>query len=619
MAYKILAIIRASTEHQETESQKKEVKDFILSLRGEDSKPLFTEQEIDYIKVEGASARKMNDKYREMIREIKHRILTTPTMRNVALWHLNRLGRVKMCLTEMEHFFVENRVQMYVKHGFDVPLLDKDGKETLGASIAFSVYSAMVEEETKEMFAKFARGKNKLKEEGKYAGGQLHFGYRLTENRTYEIDPEQAAIVSEIFKRYATGNYSIYKLVDELNHQGVMKRGKKLTYNMVRNILVDDSYLGYQSKRQRTWEPIIDQETFDQCAAVRSNIIAIKKTTKESRNVNFGVGLLKCECGNNFIAYGSSYTCYGKVNNHRKKKVVNCTAPVVPRHVIDEILVLVAVNLHHSFLMTVDTHSLAEYEQKRDTFDVMIANANKDIEDAQGRKKALNRRCYVQGKISESELDEMTIDIDSEIAKFRSQVTYYMSERKQVEAVIAQLTQSPDERYLETLLMLNYDTDVMEDRMRLKDMMVKHIKDVRLQRFMDGKHKCIEITVNAVNGLQFVFVYDTWLNNHRKQESYPIFLKHEGKLLPLRHIECDTDGVADYMAVENDEVTHIIEDRVQLHVSNVSEQVSATHSLVRRRLIEASIKLYKEEHGKDVLTEQEINMTTKQVNDNIGF
>jgi len=73
MALKILAIIRASTEHQETESQKKEVRDFILSLRGEDSKPLFAEQEIDYIKVEGASARKMNDKYREMIREIKHR------------------------------------------------------------------------------------------------------------------------------------------------------------------------------------------------------------------------------------------------------------------------------------------------------------------------------------------------------------------------------------------------------------------------------------------------------------------------------------------------------------------------------------------------------------------
>lgn len=47
---KILAVIRVSTESQETESQKKELVDFILSLGK------FQEEEIEFIEVCGASA-----------------------------------------------------------------------------------------------------------------------------------------------------------------------------------------------------------------------------------------------------------------------------------------------------------------------------------------------------------------------------------------------------------------------------------------------------------------------------------------------------------------------------------------------------------------------------------
>ena len=116
MEKKILCIVRASTERQETESQKKELIEFCIT-KG------FVEDEMEFIEVAGASARKLNKKYIQMLEDIKATLRTSPTIKAVALWHLNRLGRVKMCLTEMENFFVENKIQLYVKEGFDTPLL----------------------------------------------------------------------------------------------------------------------------------------------------------------------------------------------------------------------------------------------------------------------------------------------------------------------------------------------------------------------------------------------------------------------------------------------------------------------------------------------------------------
>ena len=48
--------------------------------------------------------------------------------------------------------------------------------------------------------------------------------------------------------------------------------------------------------------------------------------------------------------------------------------------------------------------------------------------------------------------------------------------------------------------------------------MFQHIERISLREFKDGKHVCTEITILAKNGVSFVFVYDTWLNCHRKEE-----------------------------------------------------------------------------------------------------
>ena len=228
---KILCVVRASTEKQETESQKKELVEYCRT-KG------FTDDEMAFIEVAGASARKLNDKYLQMLEDIKATILASNSIKSVALWALNRLGRVESKLIEMKEFFVNNKIQVYCKNP-SFTLLDDSGNITTGGSIAFSVYATMVQFETDEMFDKMQRGKDRNKSNGIYIGGNIKYGFTLDENKHFIINTDEAAIVRKIYDLYSTGKYSIYKLVNELNSLGYTKNGKKFTYDMVQGILAD--------------------------------------------------------------------------------------------------------------------------------------------------------------------------------------------------------------------------------------------------------------------------------------------------------------------------------------------------------------------------------------------
>lgn len=506
MEKKILCIVRASTEQQETESQKKELIEFCIT-KG------FVEDEMEFIEVAGASARKLNKKYIQMLEDIKATLRTSPTIKAVALWHLNRLGRVKMCLTEMENFFVENKIQLYVKEGFDTPLLDENGKETWGASMAFSIYSVMVEEETKEMFAKMKRGRERNKANGIFYGGKIKFGYTLDDTKHFIINENEAKTIRLIFELYATGKYSFYTLVEELRARGITKDGQKITYEMIQNALADEAY--YKGINGKI--PLIDKELFDKCAAIKANTVAVKRT-KESRNINFAVGLLKCSCGNNFIASGDFYRCYSKMNNNRKKKVVECDSPTIRRDVLDDLLWLVTRPLQQKFLMEKDTVSIEEQKDKINVLTVKVSTAQKELSDIKGRKEKLEDAYYVDGEMNEAQFKKRLASLHSKEVQTESLIRNYKTEIEDIQKVIKQIELPSNDRYLLSLLLSDLDVEELEDRKKIKEMMFNHIDKVTVNRVMKGNHKCVEITITSKTKLTFVFLYDSWLNSHRKGE-----------------------------------------------------------------------------------------------------
>lgn len=504
MEKKILCIIRASTEKQETESQKKELVAYCIT-KG------FAVEEMAFIEVAGASARKLNDKYIQMLEDIKATLLSSPTINAVALWHLNRLGRVESKLHEMKEFFVTNKIQVYCKNP-DFTLLDDKGNESAAGGIAFSVYASMVKYETDEMFAKMNRGRERNRANGIFYGGKIKFGYTLDATKHFIINEEEAQTVRLIFNLYSSGKYSFYDLIEELKARGITKGGMKITYEMIQNALADEAY--YSSK---ILPSIIDKELFDKCAAIKANTVAVKRT-KESRNINFAVGLLKCSCGNNFIASGDFYRCYSKMNNNRKKKVVECDSPTIRRDIMDDTLWLVTRLLQQRFLMDKDSVDISEQKDKINVLTAKLSTAQKGLSSIKDRKEKLEDAYYVDGEMNEAQFKKRLASLHSKEVQTESLIRNYKTEIEDIQKVIKQIELPSNDRYLQSLLLSDLDVEELEDRKKIKEMMFNHIDKVTVNRVMKGNHKCVEITITSKTKLTFVFLYDSWLNSHRKGE-----------------------------------------------------------------------------------------------------
>lgn len=505
MEKKILCIVRASTEQQETESQKKELVEYCIT-KG------FAVEEMAFIEVAGASARKLNKKYIQMLEDIKATLKTNPNIKAVALWDLNRLGRVESKLHEMKEFFVNNKIQVYCKAP-EFTLLKEDGSVSEAGGIVFSVFAAVVKHDTDEMFAKMKRGRERNKANGIFYGGKIKFGYTLDDTKHFIINEEEAKIIRLIFELYATGKYSFYKLVEELRARGITKSGQKITYEMIQNALSDKAY--YKGVNGKL--PLIDKELFDKCTAIKDNTVAVKRT-KESVNVNFAVGLLKCKCGNNFIANGDFYRCYSKINQQRKKKVVKCDAPIIRRDIMDDTLWLVTQLLQQKFLMDKDSIDVSEQKDRINVLTAKMATAQKELSQIKGRKEKLEDAYYVDGDMEEAQFKKRLASLHSKEVQTESLIRNYKTEIEDIEKVIKQIELPSNDRYLQSLLLSDLDENEIEDRKKIKEMMFMHIEKVTIKKVMKGKHKCVEITITSKSGLSFVFLYDTWLNSHRKGE-----------------------------------------------------------------------------------------------------
>lgn len=85
-----------------------------------------------------------------------------------------------------------------------------------------------------------------LAEKGIQPGGAV-IGYHNSYKKgvPWQIDKERKYFIREIFKRYHTGNYSIYRIEEELYQEGFRnKKGQKVRASIIHRILTDVRYAG---------------------------------------------------------------------------------------------------------------------------------------------------------------------------------------------------------------------------------------------------------------------------------------------------------------------------------------------------------------------------------------
>lgn len=139
---------------------------------------------------------------------------------------------------------------------------------------------------------------DQMRAEGLYTGGPVRFGYQAIEKgrlnkknkpvKDLVINPEEAAVIKEVFERTVYEGAGSFVLAKELNERGVRTHsGAKLTALSINRMLKERQYTGYLITKDVTspYMPelqIIDQELFDQA----QEIVTQRKTKNaEWRNI----------------------------------------------------------------------------------------------------------------------------------------------------------------------------------------------------------------------------------------------------------------------------------------------------------------------------------------------
>lgn len=176
----------------------------------------------------------------------------------------------------------------------------------------------------------------------------------------WQIDKERACFVKEMFKRYQTSNYSIYRLEEELYNEGFRtKQGKKVWANQIHKMLTDVRYAAKTKYAGKVYDglhdPIVDMKDI-----VRSGEIMNRhnKGADRTRKHNwFLAGLVHClSCLNLMTGEAHRkpsglkfyyYRCLGKKNRGN-----GCDQPYAPMQKIHDQLeqFIAAIKFDNRFL-----------------------------------------------------------------------------------------------------------------------------------------------------------------------------------------------------------------------------------------------------------------------------
>lgn len=467
---KVIALVRVSTDKQEIESQHYEMAKYCKELK-------FKESEILWVEAKGASARKEDKAYKDMLEQLKSEVKNTPTIKAVAMWHLNRLGRNEDTLINLKKWFTDNNIQVYVKEN-GLKLFNEDGTINDSADMMWNIFANLVKQDTKEMFAKFKRAKERNTREGKWNGGGwgVMYGYTTDENNYIIPNKDEAIFVNEVFNKYATGKYSISNLAEELKELGYTNRGRNITVKWIRSIIVNDAYIGNKTKEGRIYPTIVDKELYNKCLKLRSNKVTTPYKGNSYRAINLAQGLLKCGCcGANYCKQSNhNYMCTNKLKEMVITYGERCKdSKQISYDLVERLVWKTAQTAHFDFIKSSNEENKKQLEENIIILRKKVETVMEEIKAIDGKKEKVGDN-YVNGIYSAKKRDDMLAKIDAESAELIQRRAQYYKEIKDSEKQI-NLINNPN--HLDKIKELEHII-TSEDKKKQKEIANLHIEQI---------------------------------------------------------------------------------------------------------------------------------------------
>lgn len=174
----------------------------------------------------------------------------------IIVWKVDRFGRNREEIT-----FNKYRAK---KNGVRVEYVAENITEGPEGVILESVLEGMAEYYSKQLSQNVKRGLLESAKKHKVIGGHMLFGYKISNENTYELDPETAPVAKQVFELYADG-LSMTELADHFNSLGY-----HFTRNSFPRMLSNEKYKGVYTYKDVIRDPdgmprIVSDELFDRC------------------------------------------------------------------------------------------------------------------------------------------------------------------------------------------------------------------------------------------------------------------------------------------------------------------------------------------------------------------
>ena len=169
--------------------------------------------------------------FQQMIKDSEKRLFDI-----VLVWKLDRFARNRYDSAHYEYQLERNHVKL-------VSATEPISEGPAGIMVK-SMLTGMAEYYSAELSEKVVRGMTENVLKGKYNGGTIPIGFKVDEEKFFQVDPLKAPFVVEAFQRYNDGA-TMKELMNWLNDSGVTtNRNQKFTYNSVQTLLTNKRYIG---------------------------------------------------------------------------------------------------------------------------------------------------------------------------------------------------------------------------------------------------------------------------------------------------------------------------------------------------------------------------------------
>lgn len=341
----------------------------------------------------------------------------------IIVWKLDRFARNRY---DSAHYKA-----LLKKHGVKVLSATEAISEGAEGIILESVLEGMAEYYSVELAEKVIRGQTENALKCKFNGGTVPFGYLIDEEQHFQINPETAPLVLEVYKKYDSG-MTMTKIAEEFNSRGIPNvRGTKFNVNSISKILTNRRYIGEYRYRDVVVPDgiptIVPKDLFDK---IQKEIEKNKKTPGRYKAEDQYILTTKLYCGKcmSFMVGESGkkpnnvvYRYYKCITAKRKK---GCDKKAIRKDWIEDIVIKQIVKaIWDDDLIDRVYNMISKLQSKENTVLPML---NKQLtETERGINNMLN--AIQQGIISPStkkrleELEAQKVEIEANIAKEKAQ------------------------------------------------------------------------------------------------------------------------------------------------------------------------------------------------------